>query len=111
MKCSYCKENAIGYDAIGLEACNAHLSEADEHVDKHSSRKDARNNGENIYPINTFKELPENRCQNCGDEIPDNGDTVCDKCAYQIQLDIAAGYQRWEAEEARRAWLREDDNP
>ena len=38
-KCVYCKKRATGQDAIGLNACEKHLSEADRYVERLTGRK------------------------------------------------------------------------
>lgn len=52
MRCSYCKNIAIGYDALGLPICVEHIAEADDYVQQNSSKgKEAITNGELIFPI------------------------------------------------------------
>ena len=51
MKCVYCKNKAIGNDAIGFPACKDHLPEADSYVQKYATNKDAITNGVNRWPI------------------------------------------------------------
>ena len=52
MKCAYCKNVAVGYDALDLPACPSHIGEADNYVEKYSTKgKFARTNGENIFPV------------------------------------------------------------
>ena len=52
MRCSYCTEITIGYDALGLPVCQNHIAEADEYVKQNSSKGEkAITNGELIFPI------------------------------------------------------------
>ena len=39
MKCAYCSKDAVGHDALGLDACTDHLREADDYFEERTGRR------------------------------------------------------------------------